>query len=263
MGTWGVKIFQNDDACDIRDTYREKLIAGATDSEAEALTIREFSNSFEQQLWIPLAVTQWKVGRLSNSTKQQALQAIDEELRTISEYWKPNLIEARTQELVATYRLLTSEMPNRKKLKLPAWAWKCPWSVGSVLQFKVLYPKVGNDLYEKYVLLLLVGISDTPKYKIPCEAISVALYNWYGDIAPVTQQSELRKLTLPLVDFVTKNGEKKKFHYILPTSNMRLENELKCVSRTPLSAMPEDTIPMRSPMNSTFDEMISRTLCTG
>lgn len=138
MGTWGTKIFQSDDACDIRDTYREKLIVGVPDEDAERTVIQEFSMDHRPDCWLPLAVTEWKVGRLSEHTKQMALQQIETELGCLTALWKPDQVLKRSKELLSIRETLQSDMPARKKLRMPSWAWKCPWPIGSVLQYMLI-----------------------------------------------------------------------------------------------------------------------------
>lgn len=135
MGTWGWKIFQNDDAADINATYKEKLIVGIPDAKAEDDIVREFQLSQNINLWIPLAVTQWKLGRLSDRAKENALVSIENELSAIHELWEPDFVEKRRIELFQTKEILNSEMPKRKKLRTPVWAYKCPWHIGNAILF--------------------------------------------------------------------------------------------------------------------------------
>ena len=72
MGAWGEKIFDSDDACDIRDDFREAIILGKSDEEAEEKIVREYQEGLEGQsetFWLPLAITEWKAGRLSKRVK--------------------------------------------------------------------------------------------------------------------------------------------------------------------------------------------------
>lgn len=204
MGTWGVKIFDDDEACDIRDDYREKIIVGYTDIEAETAIINEYSDDPEQSFWLPLAITQWKIGRLSERVKKNALVSIDRELESLSEYWKEDAIPKRKKELLQARAVLCSEMPPRKKLRKPSWAWKCPWPIGSVLQYRVLYPKEHNSISNKYVLLQVVGISETQKDKIPNERIAVCLFNWYSNVAPCDIIGKILKNPPNLIDFLAR-----------------------------------------------------------
>lgn len=260
MGAWGVKIFEDDEACDIRDDYRERIIVGQTDIEAETAIINEYGEDTEQSFWLPLAITQWKVGRLSELVKKNALDSIDRELDSLTEYWKKEAIPKRKKELLQARETLYSKMPERKKLRKPVGSWKCPWPVGSVLQCKVLWPKENNQLYNNYVLLQVMGISETEEGKIPYEIITVGLFNWHSSIAPFDILDEILKNPPKLVDFLTRGGTRKKTHSILPSLQMIKENDIKCISKDPLSGAEVIPTPVYSPMNATFEEIISRTL---
>ena len=83
MGTWSTNLFGNDTSCDVRDTYIQHLQNQLSDEEAEAKMMEEYERDFardedEQPLfWYALAATEWKVGRLSEKVKAEALSWID------------------------------------------------------------------------------------------------------------------------------------------------------------------------------------------
>lgn len=260
MGTWGYKIFQNDDACDIRDTYKEKLVVGISDDDAEDAVIEEFAIDSDSNLWIPLGMTQWELGRLSNRVKVQALSAIELELNSLKEQWKPSLISKRKEELLSAQQKLCGKIPKKKTLKMPSWAYRCPWKVGNVLQYKVEYPREDNPISGCYVMLLVCGVAETPTGKIPCECFSVRLYNWYSRIEPVMILEEILSHPPELVDFISRSGKKIVKQTILPSNDMIEKGAMKLISQLPLSHKEIDAVEVSSPMNSTFDELISRTL---
>lgn len=260
MGTWGWKIFQSDDACDVRDSYKERLIVGETELEAEDSVVSEYSFHEHASLWLPLAVTQWNLGRLSIRTKENAISWIETELSTLDEYWKPEHREKRKNELLRMQKLLCSDMPKRKSLGLPAWAFKCPWPVGSVLQYRLQYLADTDPLAKHYVLLLIQGISNTPPGKIPCECIAVSLYDWSSCLAPVNSIACCSENAPRRVDFVTKAGSRKTCHTILLSKQIIKDNDIKCIRNTPYSKEDILTASPSSPMNSVFENLISRTL---
>lgn len=260
MGCWGAKIFQNDEACDIKDTYTELIIVGYSDDEAEQKIISEFSKSGEGEFWLPLALTQWKLGRLSERVKGEALKEIARESACLHETWKESFIPIRSKELAEAGKKLYSEMPAKKKVKMPFWAWKCPWPIGSVIQFEILLSKEICPLFGNYVLLQIAGISKTKPEKIPCEAISVMLYDWYGHIAPAEHPNEISAQHLRLVDFVTRAGLHRKSYSILPSKEMIKKHSIKCFSKIPIGKASIEELAVGSPLNSTFEETICRTL---
>lgn len=233
---------------------------GIADDDAERAVIEEFSMEADSELWIPLAVTQWKLGRLNKRTKNYALAAIERELNNVAEQWKPALVSRRVQELLTVKNQLCSEMPGKKKLRMPSWALKCPWEVGNVLQYKIHYLSKEHPLADHYVLLLVCGISETPPGKIPCESMRVRLYNWFDKSAPVTQLDRILAEPPVLIDFLTRGGTLKASHTIMPMSEERPLNEMQCISPVPLSKENITPEKVTNPMNGDFEEMIGRTL---
>lgn len=82
VGADGPGLFSDDTACDVRDEYREALEDGASDGEAEAAVLREFGEELtdpDQRIvvWLALAFTESKLGRLSRTACQQALAILD------------------------------------------------------------------------------------------------------------------------------------------------------------------------------------------
>lgn len=257
MGTWGVKIFQNDDAADLREAYRERIILGNPDDEAEEQVIREFITAGDFELWLPLAVTQWKIGRLSERVKVNALNEIEKELGCLEEQWKPELVAKRRQELQETKALICSQQPEKKKLRKPWWAWKCPWQPGSVLQFKITHPEEGNPYLGHYVMLQLLGASETPPGKIPCEVINVSLYLWHSEMSPISQMAALEANPPQLSGFITLVGTTKDWWCIMP--HVR-ENEIKCIRKTPFGSAEFEIVTHNAANNTGFQEAICRTL---
>lgn len=260
MGSWGYKLFQNDDACDVRETYREKIIAGLSDLEAENAVILEFEMDCDSDLWLPLAVTQWRLGRLSERAKKCGLSAARRELGQLDEQWKTALIPRRREELLRAQQLLFSDMPGKKRLRMPWWAYRCPWETGNVLQYKVRYPRENNPFADRYVMLLLCGVSETPPGKIPCECLAVRLYNWHSRQAPVTVLEEILASPPEPIDFLSKSGTPLPTWTILPSDEMLRRGEMRRIAQHPFPRDKFEITAPKSPMNSTFDESIARTL---
>ena len=89
MGVWSDSIYGNDISCDTRDEYVFWLRKQCSNEEAYLRSIETFSELLQTDeknyFWEALADTQWKVGRLSetvkqnaiNEAKKQALESID------------------------------------------------------------------------------------------------------------------------------------------------------------------------------------------
>jgi hypothetical protein len=82
MGAWGVAVFSDDLAADLRGDFRELIGDGLTSTEATERLMAEYASSLDDAdempvFWIALASAQWKLGRLEERTKQMALAVID------------------------------------------------------------------------------------------------------------------------------------------------------------------------------------------
>ena len=78
MGAWATGIFSEDDALDVRDTYREHIADGYEGAEAKRRLLRG------SRTWLGrggrhrlMAATQWELGRLEEDVKRRALETID------------------------------------------------------------------------------------------------------------------------------------------------------------------------------------------
>ncbi len=77
MGAWGKKFYENDDTCDIRDSYLSQLKECETDEEAYFKTLEQMREYLENEddaliFWAALADTQWNMGRLREDVKAEA-----------------------------------------------------------------------------------------------------------------------------------------------------------------------------------------------
>jgi hypothetical protein len=83
MATWISSFFDNELelAADLRNEYVDYLQAGYTGRQATKQVIEDFSEEIENPesrpvVWMALAVTQWKHGRLDPRVKAKTLKAI-------------------------------------------------------------------------------------------------------------------------------------------------------------------------------------------
>src|SRR5690348_13080437 len=81
MSAWGVGIFSDDFAADLRGEFRDLIGEGCSPSEAVDRLLDEYASSLDDDdrpiFWLALAAVQWKMGRLELRTKREALRAID------------------------------------------------------------------------------------------------------------------------------------------------------------------------------------------
>ena len=80
MGAWGTKIFQDDLAQDIKETYIDLLKQGKKNEEITQKLIEKYANNLDKDeisvFWFALADIQWDYGRLLDNVKEKALSYI-------------------------------------------------------------------------------------------------------------------------------------------------------------------------------------------
>jgi len=118
MGTFGHKLFDDDFALDVRDSFIEALRDGLTPEQATDLLRDQFAASLNEEeeaavFWLALAETQWKLGRLIDGVRVKALEAVDSGVNP-SEWGE--LAGKRRSELERIRKRLLSEQSDPKRL---------------------------------------------------------------------------------------------------------------------------------------------------
>ena len=143
MGVWGTGIFQDDTACDIRDSYRDYLGEGMTGPDATSRILRELGAGFLADpheagvVWMAFAAVQWKHGRLDEETKARALGVI--ESGTDLERWSRGKKDfaKRKAALDKLRTLITSPQPASKKVPRRILC-ESRWSEGDIFGYQLL-----------------------------------------------------------------------------------------------------------------------------
>lgn len=193
MGTWGVGIFSDDLACDIKDYYMDCLRQKMDNNEASNATIssyfqNELSAEDESVFWLSLALIQWKKGRLVDKVKYKAIEIIDSNQNL--EYWKhTNNYNKRREVLSKLKETLNSEMPPPKPVKKIFPDYHSLWHVGTVLKYKLTDNRLNEEFAKygfigKYVLLQLVKVTEIEDHGSHIDSLYFALFDWYGDTIP-------------------------------------------------------------------------------
>lgn len=139
MGSWGIKLFNNDLACDVRDTYMGLLEKQVDDENAYRLTCYEYTEIFttneEPLFWLAMAHTQYKVGRLMPEVKEKALAII------VQEDWKQfdqneKLKGKWIKEMEDLRNMLSSPPPKRRHFATKQSFVTNPWNVGDIFAYK-------------------------------------------------------------------------------------------------------------------------------
>lgn len=140
VGTWGTGIFADDVASDVRDDYREYLGDGLSAQDATDRVLAEWSDALSDPesvtiVWLAVAATQVKVGRLEDRVRDRALAIIDngEDLAR----WQddPKLLRERQRVLEKLRDAVTG--PQRSPTRIPRpirSVW--PFEPGSIVAFR-------------------------------------------------------------------------------------------------------------------------------
>jgi hypothetical protein len=133
MGTWGVGVFADDTASDVRDAFRDAVGSGISPRAATARLVEQFAPVGDPDggppFWIGLAVTQWTLGRLIPSVKKRALRAIKDGSDLARWEGSPKDLAKRRAVLARIAAQLESPPPTAKPVR-KRWIESCDWRVG-------------------------------------------------------------------------------------------------------------------------------------
>lgn len=165
MGVFGVKIYEDDLALDVKEGYLDKLKKGIKDEVALKEIIKEYKDYINDiddgpVFWIALANTMWKVGRLTEKVKKEALNAIDKNLIKWKRETDEKEYKLREKELLKFKDKINKEMPkikiyaeNKKKLAKKNENKKYQWNIGDVYAYKLDNEKAKElNLNGKYLI---------------------------------------------------------------------------------------------------------------
>lgn len=140
MGTWGIGIFSDDLACDVRDAFKKVLQEELSGAQATKYVLDEFADCLKDPddgplLYLALAATQWNYGYPDQKIINKAIKIIDdgEGLNRWKEV-NTSLLEKRESVLHKLKQQLLSPAPSPKKVKSYP---RNPFKVGDVIQIKL------------------------------------------------------------------------------------------------------------------------------
>ena len=160
MGAWGPGLYQDDVALDVRDYYKDQLHRGKEGEQITQELIAQNSDILEDPddgpvFWLALADVQWKMGRLENVVKQNALNIIDENVDLMRwQHEEPGCVKKRLHMLSELKEKLLSPQPEMKKVSQYR-LFHCNWKKGDVYAYQMLgdYAKE-KGFFEKYVFFV-------------------------------------------------------------------------------------------------------------
>lgn len=173
MGAWGPAIFSDDTACDVRDSYRERISDGkdgtaATTEMLEQWKIDSLAADDDDVLvfWLALAATQWKVGRLEDRVRNKAIEVIDSG-KDLGRWKEVGQVDKRAAVLRKLKEQLLSPQPAPKNVRVEK-PQVPPWSCGDYVSYRLN----SGDL----VILYVQGVFG--------QSLWVSLLDWVGSDPP-------------------------------------------------------------------------------
>jgi hypothetical protein len=128
MGVSSTGLFADDVACEIRDDYIARLRSGLTGRQATKELLADRSEELADDddgpvIWLALAVTQWKYGRLEPRVKSRALNIIKtgKGLARWRELSDPALVKQRQRILDKLRTQLESPQPEETNPGTKKW----------------------------------------------------------------------------------------------------------------------------------------------
>lgn len=125
MGTWGTAIFSNDIAADVRDSFTDMIGEGLSTTAATRHLLTEYEEELDDPddgnvVWLALAATQYKLGRLTPKVKNEAIRIID--LGADIARWEGGTkseINQRKKHLAKLRQQLAGDQPAPRKARRP------------------------------------------------------------------------------------------------------------------------------------------------
>jgi hypothetical protein len=177
MGAWGTSIFSDDTASDVRGDYRDLVGNGLAGREATDRILREYYSQEEGEMgvvWLALAATQWKCGRLEDRVKAKALEIIESGSDLMRRTEKA-LGRKRGAALSKLREQLLSPQPTAKRIPRP-FRSTCEWELGELIAYRLVSGK--------WIVLRITDFSEDKGGVYPqCEIL-----DWIGDSVPAARQ---------------------------------------------------------------------------
>jgi Domain of unknown function (DUF4259) len=198
VGTWGTGIFDNDDAADVRDEWREALLDGLDPEAATARVLERLRVAFEDPddqivVWLALAAAQSQTGRLLPEVRDRAL-AIIEAGGDLARWADENPAAAKRRAKVLERLVERLRGPQRPPTKLRRPPVRTsPLAVGDVVHIR---GREGEGLF--------VVVDIAPGYPPGSTEPVVATLLWEG--GPFPSRDEMARLPLLLDDRDDRRG---------------------------------------------------------
>lgn len=174
MGTWGTGIFDDDDAADVKEDYRDLVADGNSGEQATDILLNKWKSDLEDTVfWLALAATQWACGRLEDRVKSHALEIISSgaDLNRWKEAGDNNALRKRTAVLERLRIQLSSQQRKQTKIRKP-YRSTTDWERGELIAY--------NLESGKRIIFRVLGVKEDKGGAYPvCEIL-----DWIGDSIP-------------------------------------------------------------------------------
>jgi hypothetical protein len=133
VGAWGTGLYQDDDALDLRDRWRELSSVGFDARDVARKLVEESGGNGETVFWLVLADLLWRAGRLTPDVRRRALRVIEGGL-DLARWDEPRHRRARERVLAGLARTLASRMSAPRR---PKPAHPCDWKPGELIVWRL------------------------------------------------------------------------------------------------------------------------------
>ncbi|KXY46787.1 hypothetical protein ABEY48_05135 [Bacillus mycoides] len=191
MGAWGVAILSDDIAKDIQLIYKDLLGNEYSNEEASRIVIEEYLTELDDEeiivFWLAFACIQWKLGRLQENVKLEALQIIESGADLSRWEDEPKLQRKREVVLNKLREQLHSPQPQAKKVPKRFIA-NTSLKAGDAVSYELVS---GN-----YIILKVIEIIE----------------EWYGDRYPLFEMCDWEGKEIPSKEQIDQLDLKKRIY---------------------------------------------------
>ncbi|RBP21882.1 MULTISPECIES: hypothetical protein [Bacillus] len=191
MGAWGVAILSDDIAKDIQLIYKDLLGNEYSNEEASRIVIEEYLTELDDEeiivFWLAFACIQWKLGRLQENVKLEALQIIESGADLSRWEDEPKLQRKREVVLNKLREQLHSPQPQAKKVPKRFIA-NTSLKAGDAVSYELVS---GN-----YIILKVIEIIE----------------EWYGDRYPLFEMCDWEGNEIPSKEQIDQLDLKKRIY---------------------------------------------------
>ena len=196
MGTWGVKLYQNDIGLDTKGDLTEYLRKGMSTQEAADKLIEsnaaiiESEDDVSHDFWFAFADTLWQLGRLLPSVRDKAIELIDAGSDQIFREYFDKKLEVKRAAVISELReRLLSPQPPEKVIR-PYRIYHCEWKIGDTYAYLLEGESAEErNLSGRYIILTKVdeGIC-YPEHIVPICTVKITS----GSSLPETEEEVIK-----------------------------------------------------------------------